>query len=319
MKTIGIYHTKGGVGKSAAVVFLADFLSSLYAKRVLVVDLDPQGSAAGAILGGEALREGFAAGKSLPALMAAALDGMLPAEVVRRHIMERPAQVGRKGTKYIGAASVLASPRAQWTALNDRLHREPAETQRNFYDLLADVLRPLDGEFDICLIDFPGSESGIMAHIGMRAAGWWLLPVKPDWFSVEDLDVPLGAVREAQKHHRHRVRFLGTLLNICPKANSKVYQKAKHSLQRFAEEGGIPPLFAKKSEILHHAAALKALDRDAAQSRTMRERYDSASSPFYTGLRNLAGEVLKRLDEDFKAPNPRLLDDFRRKLADYWR
>jgi hypothetical protein len=44
MQTIGVVHTKGGVGKSAVAVFLADVLSSLHENHVLLVDLDPQGS-----------------------------------------------------------------------------------------------------------------------------------------------------------------------------------------------------------------------------------------------------------------------------------
>ena len=59
MKTIGIYHTKGGVGKSAVTVFLADYLASLYDKRVLVVDLDPQNNAAGGLVGGEMMENAF--------------------------------------------------------------------------------------------------------------------------------------------------------------------------------------------------------------------------------------------------------------------
>ena len=46
---------KGGVGKSAITGFLADFLSSIFGQRVLVVDLDPQQSSTIALLGEERL------------------------------------------------------------------------------------------------------------------------------------------------------------------------------------------------------------------------------------------------------------------------
>jgi cellulose biosynthesis protein BcsQ len=42
MQTLSVFALKGGVGKSAITVFLADFLSSVFDQRVLVVDLDPQ-------------------------------------------------------------------------------------------------------------------------------------------------------------------------------------------------------------------------------------------------------------------------------------
>lgn len=44
MKTIAIINNKGGVGKTASVTTIAHMLATLHNKRVLVVDLDPQGN-----------------------------------------------------------------------------------------------------------------------------------------------------------------------------------------------------------------------------------------------------------------------------------
>ena len=59
MQSVGVFHTKGGVGKSAVTVFLADFLSSLHERRILVVDLDPQGSSTRALIPEPRLKEAF--------------------------------------------------------------------------------------------------------------------------------------------------------------------------------------------------------------------------------------------------------------------
>jgi hypothetical protein len=69
-----------------------------------------------------------------------------------------------------------------------------------FLHPFADCLNPLQQDFDICPSDFPGLQSRVLAKIGIRATGWWLLPDKPDWFSSGDLDVPVGVVHEAQKY-----------------------------------------------------------------------------------------------------------------------
>ncbi|MFT5471514.1 MAG: cellulose biosynthesis protein BcsQ, partial [Verrucomicrobiales bacterium] len=215
--------------------------------------------------------------------------------------------------------SVLAGSRKDWDRWVDWLAEIPKDLRNNYLDLLADCLKPLQEEFDICLIDFPGSESRTLAKIGMRAAGWWLLPDKPDWFSSGDLAVPVGVVHEAQRNSNHRIRPLGTLLNICPNRGSNSYRKARASLERLCEEGGIPALFGKSSEILHRPEALNALDKNSSNARTLVKRYGSTTSPFYTGLRNLAKDVLERLDEEHKAPKLSVLAKFRRKLTDYWR
>ena len=44
MKTISIINNKGGVGKTASVTTIAHMLATCYEKRVLVIDLDPQGN-----------------------------------------------------------------------------------------------------------------------------------------------------------------------------------------------------------------------------------------------------------------------------------
>jgi chromosome partitioning protein len=319
MKTIGIYHTKGGVGKSAVTVFLADFLSSLYDKRVLVVDLDPQNNAAGGLVGGEILEQAFAENRSLPRLLEEATHGEPVQQTVEAFVLKRAEPKARGKTKYLAEVSVLAGSREDWDAWEDWLADIPRDKQRNYFDLLTDSLKPLRQDYDICLIDFPGSQSRTLAKIGMRASGWWLLPDKPDWFSSGDLDTPVGVVHEAQKNSTHRIRPLGTLLNICPNRGSSSYRKARAALMRMSEEGGIPPLFSKQSEILHHAEALNALDKSSSASKTLVKRYGSTTSPFYTGLRNLAKEVLGRLDEEHKAPKLSVLAKFRRQLADYWR
>jgi chromosome partitioning protein len=319
MKTIGIYHTKGGVGKSAVTVFLADYLASLYDKRVLVVDLDPQNNAAGGLVGGEMMENAFMDQRSLPRLMDPATHGNPDKATVEAFLLKRPELKARGKTKFLAPVSVLAGSRADWDLWMDWLVALPKESQVNYFDLLADCLKPLEQDFDICLIDFPGSQSRMLAKIGMRAAGWWLLPDKPDWFSSGDLDVPVGVVHEAQKNSPHRIRPLGTLLNICPNRGSTSYRKARASLQRLSEDGGIPPLFSKSSEILHRPEALNALDKNSSDARTLVKRYGSTTSPFYTGLRNLTKEVLERLDEKHKAPSLSVLAKFRRNLADYWR
>ena len=44
MKSIAFLNIKGGVGKTTSVTTIAHMLATQYNKRVLIVDLDPQGN-----------------------------------------------------------------------------------------------------------------------------------------------------------------------------------------------------------------------------------------------------------------------------------
>ncbi|MCP6726370.1 hypothetical protein NL526_30395, partial [Klebsiella pneumoniae] len=76
--------------KSALVVFLADFFSSVFGQRVLVVDLDAQQSATVALLGEEALLEVIEKKASVAHLLLTLLDRTQPANG-RAFLSERPA------------------------------------------------------------------------------------------------------------------------------------------------------------------------------------------------------------------------------------
>lgn len=91
MISIGIFHTKGGVAKSAVTVFLADFLSSLHGQRVLVVDLDPQGSSSRALIPSDEIGAGFSQNKSLTTLLRYACNGEVTKPTADTCLFHRPA------------------------------------------------------------------------------------------------------------------------------------------------------------------------------------------------------------------------------------
>jgi cellulose biosynthesis protein BcsQ len=128
MQTIGVFNTKGGSGKSAVTVFLADFLSTSFKKRVLVIDLDPQQSSAIALLGEERLLA--ASHHSLPDLMKKTVRGAPSVETAESYLIERPAIEGRGKHKFLRSLHVLACDREAWHDLNDDLYSRPKSRRR---------------------------------------------------------------------------------------------------------------------------------------------------------------------------------------------
>jgi chromosome partitioning protein len=320
MISVGLFHLKGGVGKSALTVFLADFLSSLHEQRVLVVDLDPQGSASKVLLAEATITQGFAAKKSLTGLLRTAKKGGVPKKAVEACLFQRAAGgKPRRGSYPIGSLSILATDRDDWRKLNDEIFSIPEENRSQYLDLLKDVLREVEDDYDIALIDFPGSEIPFWTLMGLRATDRWLLPVIPDNFSLADIQAVSDTVQRAMKNSKHVIYPLGTLLTICPKRGSTVYKKTKNALSHLEKNNFIPPLFSKDAEVLHRPDAQKATDWKSEESKTLVQRYGPSTGPFHFGLRKLANEVMQRLGKADSRDKLSFGAGLRRMLTDYWR
>ena len=134
METIAVFNTRGGSGKSAATVFLADFLSSTFKKRVLIVDLDPQRSSSVALLGEERVDAELAEGKCLATLLHKTVDESPEATDARSILMERPPGQGRgtpsreQSQLAVGAglrASTVSAPRPAGLSRSSRGRSRP--------------------------------------------------------------------------------------------------------------------------------------------------------------------------------------------------
>ncbi len=320
MQTIGIFHTKGGVGKSAVAVFLADFLSSLHENRVLLVDLDPQGSCSRAIVPEETLAAAFAAGRSLPRLLTAAFDGTLDDAAVEAAIVTRPMQGRRRrGSVPLGEVGLLATESNDYRSFRDRLLEVPKQARKGQLPLLRKTLDRVAANYDLAIIDFPGSEIPFWTLMGIRATDQWLLPEIPDYVSAAALEGTNELLQQVGTATGHIPKPLGTLLTICPRRGSGVYKKTRAALGHLEKQKIIPTLFPKDTEILHRPEAQKALDWEAEKAKTLVNRYGSTTSPFHVGLRKLANEVLRRLGRPAGGDKLSFVADLRRRMTDYWR
>ncbi len=320
MQSVGVFHTKGGVGKSAVTVFLADFLSSLHERRLLVVDLDPQGSSTRALIPEPRLKAAFDEGRSLSKVLAATSKGKLTRKAVEHAIIRRPATTKpRRGSVPLAEVAVLATEPRGYRSLADVMGELPKAERKKHLSMLRKVLDEVADDFDLALIDFPGSELPFWTFMGLRATDFWLLPEIPDYFSAAAVDLVTDSVLQTRVLTGHAVKPLGTLLTICPNRSSTVYKKTRTALAHLETLAAIPPLFPKDCEILHRPDAQKALDWGTEQLSTLSQRYGAASSPFHVGLRKLAKQVLARLGDVSDRDQLSFVADLRRKLTDYWR
>lgn len=161
MKTAAIVNQKGGVGKTTTTVNLAGALAE-GGRRVLVVDLDPQGHLT------HAMKLPVA---EPPATLAAALTGAWDGDSAALvTVYERQPGVGVIPTSY------------DMLTVGPELHQLRAREGR-----LRRVLAPLGDLFDFCLIDCPPALD-LLTDNALTAADGVLIPVQAE-------DSSLHAVR----------------------------------------------------------------------------------------------------------------------------
>ncbi|HLR64446.1 MAG TPA: AAA family ATPase [Pseudogracilibacillus sp.] len=183
-KIIAITNQKGGVGKTTSTVNLGASLAKL-GKRVLLVDIDPQGNATS----GVGVNKGD-------------ID-----ECVYNVLVEE-----QEAKKVIVQTDV------------DRLHIIPATIQLAGAEIelvttvsregkLKKALEPMKTVYDYIIIDCPPS-LGLLTINALTASDSVLIPVQCEYYALEGLSQLLNTVRLVQKHLNKSLMIEGVLLTM---------------------------------------------------------------------------------------------------------
>ena len=196
-QVLAVVNQKGGVGKTTTAVNLGASLAA-QEKRVLVVDLDPQGNATSG-LGVE--REPGDRPTIYQTLLgeADARVASLPTEVP--HLFLLPA-----GTDLVGAELELVQMEAR--------------EQR-----LRDALEPLRSSFDYILIDCPPS-LGLLTVNALVAADRVLVPLQCEYYALEGLGSLLRTVELVRNGLNRELELEGIVLTMFDARNNLARQVA---------------------------------------------------------------------------------------------
>jgi chromosome partitioning protein len=196
-RIIAVANQKGGVGKTTTAVNLGAALAEA-GRRVLVVDLDPQGNASTG-LGLER--------QPRPATSYAVLTGDA---VLDEAIVEGPIP----GLSLVAASPDLAGVEFE---LMERDRRE---------FLLSKAIRGRVGGFDEVLIDCPPSLN-LLTINALVAADSVLVPLQCEFYALEGLTQLIGTIERVQRSLNPRLELQGVVLTMYDRRNNLCDMVAK--------------------------------------------------------------------------------------------
>jgi chromosome partitioning protein len=234
-EVIAVASQKGGVGKTTTVVNLGASLAEL-GKRVLLVDVDPQGSVATSF------------GMSRYDVRAGILE-VFTQDLPIREAIHR--------TEIEGLDIV---PSNVWSDEEEKRNLMGAAAESK----LRQSLKPVRDEYDFILIDCPPN-LGNLTFNALIAADSVLVPVQCEYYALKALGRFIKVIRSVKAQHNPSLRYRGFLLTMVDLRSNlarRVMEKVRYTLQDLVLDT-IIPRNVRLAEVPYYGKPAVLFDRSA--------------------------------------------------------
>ncbi len=202
---IAVAAQKGGVGKTTTAINLASALARFHDKRVLLVDVDPQGHVYTAIK-----KQVHAGGGALSSILTDERGGREVMEITTRTAVPSM-DVTPCDPRLAGAEDLLGT----------RIGKE---------FILRDALAITRSHYDIILIDCPPNLGNLTIN-ALVAADLVLVPCDPSPLAVNGVDALVGTISTIAARLNPDIDLLGLILTRLDRRNVKVNQAVRTQLE----------------------------------------------------------------------------------------
>ncbi len=183
-KIIAITNQKGGVGKTTTAVNLAAALGA-FGKKVLLVDIDPQGNATS----GYGINKRSLKGSSYDLIINDGEFSNVVTDTLYTNVSLIPSSID------------LAGAELELVNMDRREYR------------LRDSLVASKKKYDYILLDCPPS-LGLLTLNGLNAADTILIPIQCEYYALEGLSQLMSTVRQVKKLYNPNLDLEGVLITM---------------------------------------------------------------------------------------------------------
>ncbi|HJA22906.1 MAG TPA: AAA family ATPase [Candidatus Limosilactobacillus intestinavium] len=199
---IALANQKGGVGKTTTSVNLGACLADA-GKKVLLIDLDPQGNATSGL------------GIDKKKIEQSVYDVLI--NDVALHDVIRPSS--HQGLDIAPTTIELSGAEVELTSMMAR------ETR------LKDGFEDVQDQYDYILIDCPPS-LGLLTINAFTAADSILIPVQSEYYALEGLSQLINTIQLVRKHFNKNLKIEGVLLTMFDK-RTNLGQEVNNEVKKF--------------------------------------------------------------------------------------
>jgi chromosome partitioning protein len=204
-KVIALANQKGGVGKTTTCVNLGASLAATR-RKVLIVDLDPQGHAT--------MGCGVAKNTLEQSICDVLLEGTAAVDVV---------------TSVLDDSFELLPSNQELTLAEVELVNKPEREYR-----LARALEPVVDRYDYILIDCPPSLNMLTVN-ALTAADGVLIPMQCEYYALEGLSALLGTIEQIRSGVNPKLTVFGILRTMFDPRNNLATEVSGQLLQHFGD------------------------------------------------------------------------------------